>query len=47
MIILIFQLLHLHGADFQRQTEQVDKAVGIVVVVEFACCEAGERLAVQ
>ena len=29
-----FYVLKLHGAHLQRQTEQVDEAVGVMVVIE-------------
>lgn len=47
MCILVFQLLHLHSAYLQRQAEQVDKAVSVVMVIELACREACEGFAVE
>lgn len=42
LFFLIFDFLHLHGADFQRQPEQVDESVRVVMVVEFSGGEAGQ-----
>ena len=40
VIILILQLLLFHSTYLQRQSEQVDEAVSVVVVVELSCSEA-------
>ncbi len=42
-----FYVLKLHGAHLQRQTEQVDEAVGVMVVIEITSGEACKRLTVQ
>ena len=41
-LFLIFfrQFLHLHCADLQRQTEQCDESVSIVVIIHISCSEA-------
>lgn len=41
------QLLHLHCTNLQRQTEQGDESVCIVVIVEIAGGEGSKRLIVQ
>ena len=46
-MILALEFCHLHGPYLERQSEQSDKALCIVVVVEFACSEGGQGLTVE
>lgn len=44
---LLALLLHLHGADFAGQAEEVDEALRVVVVVKVAGGEGGDALVVE
>ena len=39
-------LLH-HSADFERETEQGNEALSVLVVVKLACCERSDILVVE
>ena len=41
---LLAVLLHLHGAYLAGQSEQVDEAFRIVVVIHITCCEGSDTL---
>ena len=47
LFLVVFFFHQLHGTHFQRQSEQIDESVRIVVVVEITGCEACEGFAVQ
>ena len=46
-VVVFLQFLHFHRTDLQRQTEQGDESVCIVVIVEIAGGEGSKRLVVQ
>lgn len=46
VVFVLVKLSHLHRADLERQSEQGDEAVGVVVVIEISGGEGGQRLAV-
>lgn len=46
VVFVLVKLSHLHRADLERQSEQGDEAVGVVVIVEIAGGEGRQGLAV-
>ena len=46
LLLSFLNLLHLHGANLKRQSEQIDESVGIVMVVKLSCREACKGFAV-
>ena len=47
LILVVFNFCKLHSTNFQRQTEQSDESVSVVVVIHITGCEGSKGLIVK
>lgn len=41
LLLILLKFRHLHSADLERQAEEGDKSVGIMMVIQLSCGEGG------